>query len=85
MFFWKGSYQSNELEAIFDEIDVLVVPTICPEQPLVILEALQYHTPVIGSNLGGIPEMIGPEFGALFEAGNIEQLLLLMKKNHRFS
>ncbi|MED4601272.1 glycosyltransferase [Paenibacillus validus] len=78
--FWKGSYQSNELEAIFDEIDVLVVPTICPEQPLVILEALQYHTPVIGSNLGGIPEMIGPEFGALFEAGNIEQLLLLMKK-----
>ncbi|WP_248929430.1 glycosyltransferase [Paenibacillus hamazuiensis] len=77
---FRGSYQANELADIFNEIDVLVVPTVCPEQPLVILEALQHRTPVIASNLGGVPEMVNNDFGALFEAGHVEELQRLLQK-----
>lgn len=52
----------------------LVLPSECYENaPVVLLEAYGVGTPVLGSNLGGIPELIRPgETGLLAEAGNVE-------------
>lgn len=70
-----GPYNQEELDRILNTIDVLVVPSICPETgPLVVQEALRRKVPVIGSNIGGIPEYVSSDYGALFEAGNSSEL-----------
>ena len=56
----------------------LVVPSLCYEnQPTVIIEAQQNGLPVIASDIGGIPEILKPEF--LFKAGDREELIKKMK------
>ncbi|WP_456277644.1 glycosyltransferase [Bacillus sp. AK128] len=78
---FKGKYQSDDLENIFNSIDVLVVPSVCPETgPLVVQEALRHKVPVIGSRIGGIPEYLHDEFGAMFEVGNSEALEVILKR-----
>jgi glycosyltransferase involved in cell wall biosynthesis len=50
--------------------DVAVVPSRLEPQGLVVLEALAMATPVIGSNTGGIPDMVTPDIGYLFTPGD---------------
>jgi len=65
-----------------DELDELIAHslfTVVPSRwydncPMSVLESFAYEKPVIGSNLGGIPEQITPECGMLFEADNAEDL-----------
>lgn len=53
---------------------------VCPSElyenyPTVVLEAFACGKPVIGSNIGGIPELVKEnKTGWLFEAGNVEDL-----------
>lgn len=56
--------------------DVTVVPSIWPDPcPRVVLEALSSGTPVVGSRVGGIPEMMADELSQyLVEPGSPEQL-----------
>lgn len=56
--------------------DVTVVPSIWPDPcPRVVWEALSSGTPVVGSRVGGIPEMMTGEFSQyLVEPGCPEQL-----------
>ncbi len=49
--------------------DVSVVPSRLEPQGLVVLESLAMGTPVIGSNTGGIPDMLTPDIGYLFPPG----------------
>ena len=53
-----------------------VVPSECYENcPFSVIESQMYGTPVIGSRMGGIPELIREgETGLLFEAGNADEL-----------
>ncbi len=53
----------------------VVVPSEWYENnPLTIIEAQCAGTPVVGSNTGGIPELIVPENGIIFDMGNREAL-----------
>jgi glycosyltransferase involved in cell wall biosynthesis len=62
---------------------VVVIPSLWPENfPTVALEALQAGRPLIASRVGGLPELVGPDNGALVPAGDaaaladaLEQLL----------
>ncbi len=48
--------------------------------PISILEAYALGRPVIGSNIGGIPELIRPgETGAVFESGNSDALASVLE------
>lgn len=70
----------NELAKEFEKNDVLVIPSIW-EEPFgrVIIEANSYGLPVIGSNRGGIPEIIQKVgCGALYNTE--EELEALIKK-----
>ena len=50
---------------------VVVLPSLWPENfPTVALEALQLGRPLVGSRVGGIPELLGPDNGALVEPGD---------------
>lgn len=73
---FEGYKSGQELREIFQGSAFLVVPSEWYENsPMTILEAFAYGKPVIGSKMGGIPEMIEPgQTGLLFEAGNPDQL-----------
>ncbi|MGA2775586.1 MAG: glycosyltransferase family 4 protein [Candidatus Omnitrophota bacterium] len=71
-----GSFDNAYIGKVLSSIDVLVVPSIWPENtPLIILEALASHIPVVASRIGGIPELIKEGTnGLLFEPNNIDDL-----------
>lgn len=71
-----GGFNNNNIGKIMTDIDVLIVPSIWPENsPLVIQEAFLAKTPVIASRIGGIPELINEEVnGLLFNPGSAKDL-----------
>jgi len=67
---------------LFDQIDVLVVPSIWAEPlPRTILEAYAMGVPVIGADSGGIPDLIGPtNRDWLYSPGNAAALAAHMQR-----
>ncbi len=71
-----GKINNREVRERMEEADCLIVPSLCYENsPTVIYEALSSQVPVIASNLGGIPELLGRNRGLLFIPGSEEDLL----------
>jgi len=69
---------STEVQKLMREADCLIVPSLCYEnQPTVIFEAMQNNLPVIGSDIGGIPELLDEKF--LFKAGDSKDLVDKMR------
>jgi len=70
-----GHQEPPELKRLLSGCLFSVVPSLWPDPlPMTVLESFAYGKPVIGSNVGGIPEEITPECGMLFEPGNAEDL-----------
>jgi glycosyltransferase involved in cell wall biosynthesis len=65
---------SEELLDYLQGQDLLVVPSLQDNLPNVIGEAFSLGVKVIGSNTGGIPEVINSAVGAVFENQNHEDL-----------
>jgi glycosyltransferase involved in cell wall biosynthesis len=76
-----GWVSGAEKEELFLNSDVCVLPsTWYDNAPLVILEAYKYGLPVIGSRIGGIPEMVREgETGFLFAPGDEKGLAALLQ------
>ncbi len=68
-----GEVTDKDYPEIFSNLDILAVPSLLLETgPLVVLEAFAAGIPVMGSNLGGISELVTNGVnGILVEAGNI--------------
>jgi len=77
----RGEFKNEEVQKIFYNIDILIVPSICIENsPLTIREAFAAKTPVIASNIGGLPEMIQDgKNGLLFKTGDPKDLFKKIK------
>jgi len=73
---FEGYKSGEELRKLYQDAAFLVMPSECYENaPMTILEAFAYGKPVIGSRIGGIPEVIeSNQTGMLFEAGNTDEL-----------
>jgi len=73
---FTGWLEADELRQEYADASVVVIPSVCPECfPLVGLEALASGRAIIGSNVGGIPELIDPEkTGLIVEPGDISGL-----------
>ena len=71
-----GAVDHGRVVEALKSIDVLVVPSIWPENsPLVIREAFLAGVPVVASNIGGIPEAVKDgRNGLLFCAGDVDDL-----------
>lgn len=69
---FHGSITPERIADVYGDIDVLVVPSIWPENsPLVIHEAFQSGIPVVAANIGGIAELVvDGTSGLLFEPGS---------------
>lgn len=75
----------NDVPALLHKSDIIAVPSLHDNLPFSIIEAQSAGKAVVGSGVGGIPEMIRHRAtGLLFERGNsaqlAEQLLELMAK-----
>ena len=77
----ENDYEPGMLHRILSEMDVCVVPTLWPDNaPRTAMEALGARVPVIGSMVGGIPDLAQHGVnGLLFERGNAESLSLQMR------
>ena len=79
---FHGFVQDKELIQLYQKANLLVVPSIWYDNsPMVIYESLINGTPVIGSRIGGIPELIEDGYnGYLFEAGNVDELKGILER-----
>ena len=77
-----GHRNWTELRSILAAARFLAVPSEWYENnPLSIIEALALGVPVLGANIGGIPELVVPgQTGELFEPGNEEDLRRQIEK-----
>lgn len=87
---WQENLPNEEIDAFMSTLDVLCIPSIWLETgPFVAYEAMANGIPVLGSNSGGINELIiDNENGWLFKFNNAEDLankinhlIELFKKN----
>lgn len=70
-----GFKEWNEFRQIVGQAKFVIMPSECYENnPLSVIEALSLGTPVLGANIGGIPELINEQNGMLFEAGNADDM-----------
>ena len=78
---FMGPFQNHEVADVLAGLDVLVVPSIWPENsPLTIHEAFLAGIPVVASRVGGIPGLVHHErTGLLFETGSVEDLRAMME------
>ncbi|MGC1778482.1 MAG: glycosyltransferase [Xanthobacteraceae bacterium] len=73
---FAGLQHGDALAALVESARAVVVPSECFENaPLAVLEAYAAGRPVIGANIGGIPELVlEGRTGALFPAGDADAL-----------
>ena len=71
-----GHLIGDALAEMVGEASVIALPSQCYENcPMSILEAMAYGKPVVGSRMGGIPELVVEnETGLLFVAGDVAEL-----------
>lgn len=77
-----GRLEGEQLENVYKQSDVLIMPSVCLEnRPTVILEAQKYGLQIIASDTGGVRELVSG--GSLFEPGNVGELVNKIKEKSR--
>ena len=77
-----GFQKGAALEQLIREARFSICPSECYENcPFSVMESQMYGTPVLGANIGGIPELIEiGKTGELFESGNTVELKSKIQK-----
>ncbi|PIC83078.1 glycosyltransferase family 4 protein [Sporosarcina sp. P1] len=73
-----GRLNHDEVFSWLDNIDIYIQPSLTEGLPRAVIEAMSRGCPIMGSDAGGIPELIENEF--VFEKGNSESICALIKK-----
>lgn len=72
---WIGEISQEEIEMLYNNIDVLVCPSRCDSMPIVVSQALQNHIPCIVSDQVGQSVFFEHQYGGyVFENENASQL-----------
>ncbi len=84
----QDGYPYSQLEAIFDNTDLLVAPSLCYETfGFTVLEALSYGVPVLVSGNVGAGDFVNDMYGAVFNTDlkDIEKKILNVFEENRLS
>lgn len=76
--FYGAITDREQIFTLLANSDVFVIPSLTEGMPRALLEAMAVGIPCIGSNVGGIPEVLSPE--NLYEANDIKALQDLLFK-----
>jgi starch synthase len=71
---FPGRLSDEQVSALFDWAQVFVFPTLADTLPLVVLEAMAHGTPVVASEVGGIPFELDGDCGVLVPPGDAATL-----------
>jgi glycosyltransferase involved in cell wall biosynthesis len=79
---FHGGFDRDRVEEVYRGIDVLVVPSLWPENsPLVIHEAFMRQLPVVGARIGGVPELVRDNLnGLLYDPFSPESLRVCLQR-----
>lgn len=82
---FTGYLSGSKLRAAICSARAVVIPSEWYENaPLSVMEASALGRPIIGANIGGIPELIRPEeTGFVFESGNKDSLVEVLERVRR--
>lgn len=76
-----GQLQWEQIKPILSKARFMVIPSEWSENnPISIIESLSLGTPVLGANIGGIPELIDPTRGMTFQSGDCQDLVSALQK-----
>ncbi|MBE0575134.1 MAG: glycosyltransferase family 4 protein [Desulfuromonadales bacterium] len=78
--YFRGTFPKEEIGNVFSELDYFVIPSTWYENsPLVLLDALASHTPVIVSDVEGLTEFVEEgQNGYVFKRGSVSDLLRVL-------
>lgn len=84
---YLGFRSREEIIPLVEKAEALLVPSLWFEgMPMTILEAFSVGTPVIGSDIGALSEMIIPnQTGLLFNPQSVDNMLITIKQWKKFS
>lgn len=72
---YHGVYtHPEERSAFMKSVDVFVMPSFTEGTPNCVVEAMAHGKPIIASEVGGVPDMIGDDTGVLVPAGDPQAL-----------
>jgi glycosyltransferase involved in cell wall biosynthesis len=82
-----GYKSGNELSKLIKMASFIITPSEWYENnPMTIIEGYSYGKPAIGSNIGGIPELINNNYnGFIFDYGNVDALAECIRKSENIS
>jgi glycosyltransferase involved in cell wall biosynthesis len=69
---FEGSIPHEKVFDYLDDIDIYVQPSKTEGLPRALIEAMSRGCPCIGSNAGGIPELLDNAY--IFRSGNVKEL-----------
>jgi glycosyltransferase involved in cell wall biosynthesis len=71
-----GRVPNYAMPIYYSSSDIVLLPSLSENFPVVALEAMSSGKPIIASRVGGIPELVSNnENGILVSPGNVEQLV----------
>lgn len=84
--FYKGLVKYEELASIYKSADGFIFASSCENQPIILLEAMSAGLPIISSNMGPMPEVLGDgqfyfdplNIDSIYE--NLKEFLIYYKK-----
>lgn len=80
---FMGSFPHDEIFNLLSEMDLYIQPSLQEGLPRAMIEAMSVGMPIIGSNAGGIPELIDKE--CIFKKKNVKEIVSMIKKiNNNF-
>ena len=77
---YLGYVEKKQLGALYQIADLFVFPTRADVFPLVTLEAMAAGTPVVTTNVGGLPEQISDQAGMLVEPEDAEAIAKVIER-----
>ena len=77
---YLGYTDQELLDRLYQRADIFFFPTRSDVFPLVTLEAMAAATPVITTNVGGLPEQISDEAGILVDSKDVDQMVESLEK-----
>ncbi len=78
---FRGTFENSQMGHVFQDIDLLVVPSTWYDFPLVIPSAFATKTPVIATNMPGMNELVRHEIdGLLFERYDWKELAATIER-----
>lgn len=71
---YHGFVTGEEKISVYQNSDILILPSYGEGLPMVILEAFSAGCAIISTNVGAIPEIVRKENGIILEAGKVDEL-----------